>query len=135
MSYKTKKKAAGVLRGIVIFLACVVVLFPFLWMVRVSFLNKVGIFEPLNFSIAISAGDTRSQNIGKSIENSTLSARLALDTQHHISVNSSSISFQFVWLTSLPTVRLNWSIAPIVRRQGNSLSPTLIMILFIRFRF
>ena len=73
MSYKTKKKAAGVLRGIVIFLACVVVLFPFLWMVRVSFLNKVGIFEPLNFSIAMTLENYRNiidSGIGKYFANS-----------------------------------------------------------------
>ena len=73
MSYKTKKKAAGVLRGIVIFLACVVVLFPFLWMVRVSFLNKVGIFDPLNFSIAMTLENYRNiidSGIGKYFANS-----------------------------------------------------------------
>ena len=80
MSYKTKKKAAGVLRGIVIFLACVVVLFPFLWMVRVSFLNKVGIFEPLNFSIAMTLENYRNiidSGIGKYFANSCVFAVLS----------------------------------------------------------
>ena len=60
MTRKTKRRIVNVLKGLVILAVCVVILFPFLWMVRVSFLNKVDIFEPGNFGAAMTLDNYRS---------------------------------------------------------------------------
>lgn len=79
MTYRTKKKVASILRGITIFAVCIGVLFPFLWMVRVSFLNKVDIFDPLNFNAVMTLENYRSiieSGIGKYFTNSLIVAIL-----------------------------------------------------------
>ena len=80
MGYKAKRRLAGIARGIIIFLACVAILFPFLWMLRVSFLNKVDIFDPLNIHAAMTAENYRSiieSGIGKYFANSFIVAILS----------------------------------------------------------
>ena len=80
MGYKAKRRLAGVARGIIIFLACVAILFPFLWMLRVSFLNKVDIFDPLNIHAAMTTENYRSiveSGIGKYFANSFIVAVLS----------------------------------------------------------
>lgn len=80
MTYRTKKKVASILRGITIFIVCIAVLFPFLWMVRVSFLNKVDIFDPLNFNAVMTLENYRSiieSGIGKYFANSLIVAILS----------------------------------------------------------
>lgn len=77
MTYRTKKRTAAILRGITIFIVCVAVLFPFLWMVRVSFLNKVSIYDPLNLSAPMTLDNYRSiieSGIGKYFANSFIVA-------------------------------------------------------------
>lgn len=46
MSWRARKKTAGIIRGIFLFLVCIVCLIPFVWMVMVSFRNKVDIINP-----------------------------------------------------------------------------------------
>lgn len=46
MSRNYKRTFKSFLKGIVIFIICLAVIFPFLWMVAVSFRNKVDIFAP-----------------------------------------------------------------------------------------
>ena len=80
MGYKAKRRLAGIARGIIIFLACVAILFPFLWMLRVSFLNKVDIFDPLNIHAAMTLDNYRSiieSGIGKYFANSFIVAVLS----------------------------------------------------------
>jgi len=80
MGYKAKRRLAGIARGIIIFLACVAILFPFLWMLRVSFLNKVDIFDPLNIHAAMTLDNYRSiieSGIGKYFANSFIVAILS----------------------------------------------------------
>lgn len=80
MGYKAKRRVAGFFRGIVIFLACIAILFPFLWMLRVSLLNKVDIFDPLNFRAVMTAENYRSiieSGIGKYFANSFIVAILS----------------------------------------------------------
>jgi len=80
MGYKAKRRLAGIARGIIIFLACVAILFPFLWMLRVSFLNKVDIFDPLNIHAVMTAENYRSiieSGIGKYFANSFIVAVLS----------------------------------------------------------
>ncbi|MDY3282185.1 carbohydrate ABC transporter permease [Dysosmobacter sp.] len=60
MTRRTKRQIVNFLKGLVILAVCVVILFPFLWMVRVSFLNKVDIFEPGNFGAAMTLDNYRS---------------------------------------------------------------------------
>lgn len=77
LTYRTKKRTAAILRGITIFIVCVAVLFPFLWMVRVSFLNKVSIYDPLNLSAPMTLDNYRSiieSGIGKYFANSFIVA-------------------------------------------------------------
>ena len=77
MGYKTKRRISGLLRGIVIFAACVAILFPFLWMLRVSFLNKVDIFDPLNIHAVMTTENYHSiveSGIGKYFLNSFIVA-------------------------------------------------------------
>lgn len=49
MSRKYRRMLKSTLRGSVIFLLCFGIIFPFLWMVMVSFRNKVDIFSPGNW--------------------------------------------------------------------------------------
>ena len=80
MGYKAKRRIAGVFRGIIIFLACVAILFPFLWMLRVSLLNKVDIFDPLNIHAVMTTENYRSiieSGIGKYFANSFIVAVLS----------------------------------------------------------
>ncbi len=80
MGYKAKRRIAGVFRGIIIFLACVAILFPFLWMLRVSLLNKVDIFDPLNIRAVMTTENYRSiieSGIGKYFANSFIVAVLS----------------------------------------------------------
>lgn len=46
MNWKTKKRLGSVLRGIFLLLVCFACLAPFVWMVMVSFRNKVDIINP-----------------------------------------------------------------------------------------
>ena len=101
MTLKTKKRIAGFLRGIVIFLACVVVLFPFLWMVRVSFLNKVGIFDPLNFSTPMTMDNYKNiveSGIGKYFANSFV-----------VAIASTLISLVLGCFAAYGFARYNWA--------------------------
>ena len=101
MTLKTKKRIAGFLRGIVIFLACVVVLFPFLWMVRVSFLNKVGIFDPLNFSTPMTMDNYKNiveSGIGKYFANSFV-----------VAIVSTLISLVLGCFAAYGFARYNWA--------------------------
>lgn len=59
MNYKTMKKLKSIGRAVIIILVCIVVLFPFVWMIRVSMLNKVDIFEPGNLSAKLSLDNYR----------------------------------------------------------------------------
>lgn len=52
MNRKTKKTITSVLRGIFLFLVCVACLAPFVWMVMVSFRNKVDIINPAKLIVA-----------------------------------------------------------------------------------
>lgn len=100
MSLKTKKRIAAVLRGIVITIVCVCVLFPFLWMVRVSFLNKVGIFDPLNIKAVMTLDNYRSivdSGIGKYFANSFI-----------IAVLSTAISLVLGCFAAYGFARYNW---------------------------
>jgi multiple sugar transport system permease protein len=100
MSLKTKKRIAAVLRGIVITIVCVCVLFPFLWMVRVSFLNKVGIFDPLNIKAVMTLDNYRNiidSGIGKYFANSFI-----------IAVLSTAISLVLGCFAAYGFARYNW---------------------------
>lgn len=46
MSWRTRQKAFGIIRGLFLFLVCLICLIPFVWMVMVSFRNKVDIINP-----------------------------------------------------------------------------------------
>ena len=101
MSLRTKKQIAGVLRGIVIFVVCVAVLFPFLWMVRVSFLNKVDIFDPLNLGAVMTLDNYRSiveSGIGKYFANSFI-----------VAIFSTLISLILGCLAAYGFARYNWA--------------------------
>lgn len=101
MSLRTKKQIAGVLRGLVIFIVCVAVLFPFLWMVRVSFLNKVDIFDPLNLGAVMTLDNYRSiieSGIGKYFANSFI-----------VAIFSTLISLILGCLAAYGFARYNWA--------------------------
>jgi multiple sugar transport system permease protein len=51
MSHKYKKMLISTLKGVAIFLICFGIIFPFLWMIAVSFRNKVDIFTPGNWLV------------------------------------------------------------------------------------
>nr|DAF38650.1 MAG TPA: hypothetical protein [Bacteriophage sp.] len=83
------------------------------------------------FQALTSSGVIRQQKVSKSTSNSTPSALQAATTQHHINMSNSSMLLASMSLTSFCRFLLNRSIAPIERRQGNSLPPTLIIVFFI----
>ena len=101
MSLRTKKQIAGILRGFVIFVVCIAVLFPFLWMVRVSFLNKVDIFDPLNLGAVMTLDNYRSiveSGIGKYFANSFI-----------VAIFSTLISLILGCLAAYGFARYNWA--------------------------
>lgn len=101
MTRKTKKKIASVLKGLTILVVCILILFPFLWMVRVSLLNKVDIFEPLNMSAAMVTDNYKSiieSGIGKYFVNSFV-----------VAVSSTLISLLLGTIAAYGFARYNWA--------------------------
>lgn len=101
MTYRTKKRTAAILRGITIFIVCVAVLFPFLWMVRVSFLNKVSIYDPLNLAAPMTLDNYRSiieSGIGKYFANSFI-----------VAIFSTLISLVLGCFAAYGFARYNWA--------------------------
>ena len=100
MTRKTKRRIGNVLKGLIILAVCVVILFPFLWMVRVSFLNKVDIFEPGNFGAAMTLSNYRSiiaSGIGQYFANSFV-----------VAVISTLISLLLGTFAAYGFARYNW---------------------------
>lgn len=100
MTRKTKRRIVNVLKGLVILAVCVVILFPFLWMVRVSFLNKVDIFEPGNFGAVMTLDNYRSiiaSGIGQYFANSFV-----------VAVVSTLISLLLGTFAAYGFARYNW---------------------------
>lgn len=101
LTYRTKKRTAAILRGITIFIVCVAVLFPFLWMVRVSFLNKVSIYDPLNLAAPMTLDNYRSiieSGIGKYFANSFI-----------VAIFSTLISLVLGCFAAYGFARYNWA--------------------------
>lgn len=101
MTRKTKKKIASVLKGLTILAVCILILFPFLWMVRVSLLNKVDIFEPLNMSAVMVTDNYKSiieSGIGKFFVNSFV-----------VAVSSTLISLLLGTIAAYGFARYNWA--------------------------
>lgn len=80
MKHRTKTRISSVCKGLVICLVCILILFPFLWMLRVSFLSKVDIFNPGNLRAAMTLDNYQSivkSGIGKYFINSFVVAILS----------------------------------------------------------